>query len=107
MNARVLVGLLVAIVPFVGLGMVPVPVDPALLVKLDLFTSFCTDPVAAAARRLETLVYAGRLDMLASNRQASPVPGNVPGIQLYLSVNSHTTTPTHFAIAKQAPTTLT
>src|SRR5688572_8617446 len=46
-------------------------------------------PVAAAANTLATAVYAGFGLKSLSNRHASPSPGNVFGIQLYLSVNCH------------------
>lgn len=62
-------------------------------------------PVAAAAKTLATAVYAGFFLKSLSNKHASPSPGNVFGIQLYLSVNCHTTIPTHFGTSRHACTT--
>lgn len=62
-------------------------------------------PVAAAANTLATAVYAGFFLNSLSNKHASPSPGNVFGIHEYLSVNCHTTIPTHLGTSKHACTT--
>ena len=70
-------------------------------------------PCAGAAvattlcRKLDTAEYAGFFVKFEVYRHASPRPGKVLGIQLYLSVNCQSVMPTHLGTARQADTTVT
>lgn len=63
-------------------------------------------PVALAASTDEMEDHAGFLLKLLSKMRASPSPGNVSGIQLYLSVKDQTVTPMQPSTSRQEPTTL-